>query len=127
MSQYQNQHFIETYKSLIAISIEGFKFCALANGGAAVAILAYLGNVAGKGGSAPDMRFAMGAFLAGLVACGIAMLFSYFTQLQLLNESATRTNGKFRHVWLLRASILSVVLSIFSFSLGSWHAVVSFH
>lgn len=127
MSHPQNQHFIETYKSLITISIEGFKFCAFANGGAAVAILAYLGNVAGKDGSAPDMRFAMGAFLTGLVACGIAMLFAYFTQLQLLNESANRNNRKCQHTCLLRASILFVALSIFSFALGSWHAVISFH
>ena len=42
---------LETYKSLISLSTEGFKFCALANGGAAVAILAYLGNVAGKNGA----------------------------------------------------------------------------
>jgi hypothetical protein len=41
---------LETYKSLISLSTEGFKFCALANGGAAVAILAYLGNVAARVG-----------------------------------------------------------------------------
>ena len=34
------QHWIETYKSPIQISIEGFKFAALANGGAAIALLA---------------------------------------------------------------------------------------
>lgn len=39
-------HWLETYKSLITLSIEGFKFSALANGGSAVALLAYLGNVA---------------------------------------------------------------------------------
>lgn len=36
-----NQHWIETYKSLITLAVEGFKFAALANGGAAVALLAY--------------------------------------------------------------------------------------
>ena len=41
-------HTDQTYKSLIHLSIEGFRFCALANGGAAVALLAYLGNIASK-------------------------------------------------------------------------------
>ena len=35
-----NEHQLETYKSLIAIATEAFKFSALINGGAAVAILA---------------------------------------------------------------------------------------
>jgi hypothetical protein len=41
------EHWIETYKSLITLSLEAFRFSALANGGSAVALLAYLGNVAG--------------------------------------------------------------------------------
>ena len=36
-----NQHWLETYKSLITLAVGGFKFSALANGGAAVALLAY--------------------------------------------------------------------------------------
>lgn len=121
-----NQHFIETYKSLITISIEAFKFCALSNGGAAVALLAYLGNVAGKGGTASDMRCAMGAFLLGLFACGVAMLFSYLTQLRLLNESAQRTNGGLTHVWPLYTSMFFVVISLGAFAFGSWQAVSAF-
>jgi hypothetical protein len=39
-------HIKETYKGLITIFIEALKALALVNGGAAVAILAYLGNVA---------------------------------------------------------------------------------
>ncbi len=35
--EWKREHFIETYKSLVALSTEGFKFCALANGGAEVA------------------------------------------------------------------------------------------
>ncbi len=122
----ENQHLIETYKSLITLSVEGFKFCALANGGAAVALLAYLGNVAGTGGVAPDMRCAMGAFLAGLVTCGVAMLFAYLTQLQLLNESTNRANGKLTHTRPLYTSMFFVALSLVCFAFGSWQAVVSF-
>ena len=121
-----NQHFIETYKSLITLSIEGFKFCALANGGAAIALLSYLGNLAGKGTATPDMRCAMGLFLAGLFACGIAMLFAYLTQLRLLNESAIRITGIFTHTWPLYISMFFFALSLSAFSFGSWQAVVSF-
>lgn len=121
-----SEHFNETYKSLITLSVEGFKFCALANGGAAVALLAYLGNVASKGGATPDMRYAMAGFLVGLAACGFAIFFAYLTQLCLLNETAERSSGWFPHTWHLRASIALVFVSLASFSLGAWSAVVAF-
>jgi hypothetical protein len=38
----------ETFKSLITISVEALKTLALVNGGAAVALLAYLGNLAAR-------------------------------------------------------------------------------
>lgn len=122
-----DEHWIETYKSLITLSIEGFKFSAIANGGAGVALLAYLGNVAGKGAQAPDMRCAMAAFLAGLVACGIAMVFAYLTQLKLLNESKAEGRPRLSHSWLLWAAILFFACSLFFFGVGSWQAVNHFH
>ncbi len=122
-----NQYWIETYKSLITLSVEGFKFAILANGGAAVALLAYLGNVAGKGVITPDMRFAMAAFLLGIVFCGISMLCAYLTQLQLLNEFITTELSKHSHKWLLRIAIISFLISIVSFGVGSMCAVVMFN
>jgi hypothetical protein len=117
-------NWVETYKSLIVLAAEGFKFCALANGGAAVAILAYLGNVAGKSGSVPDMRCAMLSFLSGLFFCGWAMVFAYLTQLKRLNRLAEKENPS--GDWRLRVAILFVVLSLLSFGTGSWLAVISF-
>lgn len=119
-------HWLETYKSLITISIEGFKFCALANGGAAVALLAYLGNVAGKGSAVPDMRCPMAAFLLGLLLCGVSMLFSYLTQFKLLNEAGAAIRGP-SHVWPLWTAILAYALSIAAFGVGAWQAVLRFH
>lgn len=72
-----------------------------------------------KGGATPDMRYAMGLFLAGLFMCGIAFFFAYVTQLRLLNESAGRRIGKFTHEWPLYISMFFVVLSLGAFSLGS--------
>ena len=121
-----DQHWIETYKSLITLSIEGFKFSALANGGAAVALLAYLGNIAGKGASAPDMRCPMAAFLAGLVSCGLAMLFAYLTQLKLLNESSIGNRPALSHAWVLWAAIILFACSLAAFGVGAWQAVLRF-
>lgn len=122
----ETQHWIETYKSLITLSLEGFKFSALANGGAAVSILAYLGNVVGKNGRAPDMRWPMAAFLIGLTFCGFAILFAYLTQLQLLNEGMGRLKLKFSHAWTMWAAIVLLFSSLMSFGAGALLAVVRF-
>jgi hypothetical protein len=120
----RSDDWVETYKSLITLSTEGFKFCALANGGAAVALLAYLGNVAGKDHSVPlpDMRCPMGAFLGGLAFCGIAMLFAYLSQLERLNRVVRGEDT--RGDWRLTVAMVFVILSLFG--TGSLLAVVSF-
>ena len=124
---FMKEHWLETYKSLITLSIEGFKFSALANGGSAVALLAYLGNVAGKSVQVPDMRFPMLTFLIGLTACGLSMLFAYLTQLKLLNEVGCPERPAFTHAWLLGGAIILFACSIVAFGVGSWQAVIRFH
>jgi len=114
-------HWLETYKSLISISVEGFKFSALANGGAAVAILAYLGNVAGKGAAVPSMQIPMLAFLVGL-----SMLFAYCTQLKLLLEIGASEPPRPLHDWLLWFAVILFFCSLVAFACGSWLAVVRF-
>ncbi len=120
------EHWLETYKSLISISIEGFKFSALANGGAAVAILAYLGNVAGKGAAVPDMQKPMLAFVLGLFFVGLGMFFSYFTQLKLLEEIGINESPRLPHGWVLKLAAFFYVGSLIAFACGSWQAVVRF-
>ncbi|GAB2843278.1 hypothetical protein GCM10027277_08340 [Pseudoduganella ginsengisoli] len=122
----KDQHWLETYKSLITLSIEGFKFSALANGGSAVALLAYLGNVAGKGVATPDMRCPMATFLFGLACCGFAMLFAYLAQLKLLNESAVGNRPRLSHAWVLWVAIVLFGCSLAAFGVGAWQAVVRF-
>jgi hypothetical protein len=119
-------HWLETYKSLISISLEGFKFSALANGGAAVAILAYLGNVAGKGAAVPSMQIPMFAFLLGLVFVGLSMVFAYLTQLKLLHEIVASESPRPMHSWLLRFAVILFFCSLVAFACGSWLAVVRF-
>ena len=120
------EHWLETYKSLISISIEGFKFSALANGGAAVALLTYLGNVAGKSAPVPDMRYPMAAFLLGLFLVGLAMLFAYFTQLTLLHEIRVERRALLLHGLPFWVAVACFLFSLIAFALGSWQAVVNF-
>ena len=121
------EHWIETYKSLITISGEAFKFSALINGGAAVAILAYLGNVAGKT-AVPDMRGAMLPFLAGVVLCGLGWSAAYLTQYTLFNEerpNSPRLAAQSHKKYLWAAAILYLA-SLVTFCVGAWEAVTSF-
>ncbi|MFM5096534.1 hypothetical protein ACET62_10550 [Aeromonas veronii] len=130
----EDWHLNETYKSLITISVEAFKFCALANGGAAVAILAYLGNVAAKTDvtTPVGIRCAMGAFLFGLVTCGLSMVCAYLTQLQLFNEEKLQRipqelrGDSVSHSAFLRPALIFLVASLLSFCEGSLLAVLSF-
>ena len=120
----RHDDWLETYKSLTTISNEGFKFCALANGGASVAILAYLGNVAGKGFTPPDMSSPMAIFLAGLVLCGAAMFFAYFNQLNRLNRLSRREDTS--KDWRLWVAVILSISSLSAFAFGSWQAVLAF-
>ena len=114
----EHQHFMETYRSLITIALASLKYLSLINGGAAVALLAYLGNVASRTGPAPSVTGSMVAFVTGLVFCGIAFLAAYFTQFVLLNESASRPL-KVNHGVLLWVGIGSAMLSLASFAYGA--------
>lgn len=114
----------ETYRSMITIANEGFKFLALANGGAVVAILAYLGNVTNDGCSAPDMSQAMRAFLAGLVLCGLAMASAYGVQFFRLNKLADGLSTKAG--WPLLITFAFSLLSLGAFGCGSYLGVKGF-
>lgn len=124
----RKEHALETYRSLIQISMEGMKLLALLNGGAAVALLAYLGNVSGRGAQTPDMRFPMAFFLVGLIVCGLAFLCSYLTQLRLYDESVHQPSTVLAPRWpfWLIAAISCVVLSLLCFAIASFLAVVRF-
>ncbi|QRO33939.1 hypothetical protein [Chromobacterium violaceum] len=119
----EKEHAVETYKSLISISTEGIKVLGLLNGGAAVSILAFLGNISSKIGKVPDLRFAMAAYVVGLFLYGVCFVLSYLTQLRLFNESMGR-GGK--HSKYLNWAIYSCLFSLFCFLIGSIAAVCAF-
>jgi len=105
-----------------------YKYLAAVNGGAAIALLAYLGNIAAKVDcttqkpSVPDMRCPMGAFLVGVLAC-VAMTLAYYTQLALFNTTQGRPK---RHLPALIGAATSVLISLTAFGVGCTWAVVAF-
>ena len=104
------------------------KILLLLNGGAAVAILAYLGNVSGNAAAFPDMRIPMGCYIAGLVLCSLAFATMYLTQFFRFNELVNNAYANRQGVhtkWLLLAFSLAI-LSIVSFAVGSFYAVTLF-
>ena len=119
------EHAVETFKSLILVSLQGLKLLAIFNGGAAVALLAYLGNVAGKGMPVPNMRLPMACYVVGLIACGLAFFFGYLTQFRLYNESMGWSPQR-QHVKHQIAGIIFALLSLTAFAVGSCVAVWRF-
>lgn len=117
MTQFAHEHAIETFKSLVTLATEGLKTLVLINGGAVVALLAYLGQVHGDSDLGHRVAWPMILFATGLVAAGTAFGTAYMTQLHLYQESVHDIQEG--HVRWLRVTILLAFLSIFSFVIGA--------
>ncbi len=122
----RDQHLIETYKALMPLSAAALKTVLLLNGGAAVALLAFLEKAAAEH---LDMRRPMTIFVLGVVLAAVAHVGAYLTQLALYNESLPGANTPRwrRHGNFLWSSVLVVVLSIVAFCWGALSAVHRFH
>lgn len=125
-NQFTKERVAETYRSMITLSIEGFRYLALINGGAAVALMTLLEKGSDSCVNAPNLHAPLFWFLAGLVSCGVAMLFAYLTQLRLLQELQSSGQLKTKHVWQLRVAIVGYAISLASFCAGAWCGVTVF-
>ena len=124
-------HIEETFKGLISLSIELLKALLLINGGAAVAVLAYLGSLASHGSVAhlPDIKNALLCFAGGVLATALAFIAAYFTQYRLyLEERARHTGRSFssRHTIGMGIATTLVLLSATAFGVGCWNAASAF-
>jgi hypothetical protein len=118
-------HITETFKGLINLSIEALKALLLINGGAAVAVLAYLGNLAAKSSTLPDIKNAMLCFAGGVLTAALAFLAAYFTQLRLYYEERERhLKQPFnqRHAIGIGITTVLVLGSAIAFGVGCWKA-----
>lgn len=121
---FNEEHAIETFKSLITISTEAFKALQWLNGGAVVALLAYFGQVSADPSILARAKVPMALFVAGLVASTVAFVTSYLTQLALHNENINNPiyRGP-RHEFWLWVTFIICVTSIVLFAWGAFACI----
>lgn len=118
---FSNEHVVETYKSLISISVEAFKALQWLNGGAVVALLAYIGQ---RPELAETAKCALSLFVAGLIAATGTFVTSYLTQLALYNEDIRGDEYKgLRHGVFLWVTFIIAMFSLICFSVGAFSGV----
>jgi hypothetical protein len=124
-------HLTETYKSLITLTVEALKMLALVNGGAAIAILTYVGNLASRQpapGHLPDIRFALWWYCGGVAATTLAFIIAYSTQLRLFIEERDRRGGPRRLTlhWIgVTAGVLLALGAAGAFGAGCLYAATA--
>jgi len=121
---FSEEQALETYKSMISIGTEAMEGLQLINGGAVVALLAYIGQAKDGAKLATRIDTPVAWFLAGLVAATLTFVLTYLTQFRLLNELRRPAEVKQgTHIIWLFITIGFAVLSILFFSIGSYAAV----
>lgn len=109
---FNREHAIETYKSLIAISVEALKTLLLLNGGALIALGTFVGAHLK---AAESLHVASFLFLGGLVAVAVAFGTSYATQLALFGEAMNRRPaGSHLRPLYLTAAFAALSLGLFA-------------
>mgnify|MGYP003676142343 CR=1 FL=1 len=118
-------HQEETYKGLIQLSQRGLRFGPVINGGGAVALLALLGNLYGKGAAIDGFELPMICYITGIGLSGFAYITSYLTQLFLYNEGLAQNEPatKITHTKWLNVTLILIMLSIVTFCAGSYLGV----
>ena len=114
-----DDHTQETYKSMISISVEGMKALMLLNGGAIVALLGFLGQLANRGQQAPKAVCSLAIFVVGLVFSCICFFTSYYTQFTLFNEAKGTKQAQSHMIWF-SATFIFAILSISAFAIGAF-------
>jgi hypothetical protein len=118
---------LETYRSMISIGTEALKALQLINGGAIVAILAYLGQATDGVDVARRVADPLWFFVAGLVVATLSFLTTYFTQYYLFNDFFETVAGRTqKHVFWLCATVVLALASVALFSWGSLISVAAF-
>jgi hypothetical protein len=108
--------------------VEALKMLALVNGGAAVAVLTYLGNLvshSSPGAATPDMTPALHWHCGGLLATTVAFVVAYVTQLLLYNEEIRRRTGirvRQYHACGVCLGVMSAISAALAFGKGCMDA-----
>lgn len=119
----QQLHGVEMFKSIIGYGSAALKSAILINGGAAAAVLAFIGNIWSKGTAPAAVSHLTGSivyFSFGVLTAALATATSYFTQ-YFYGEAYQRTGIVFHTL-----TVASVVISYVLFSLGVMGAHAAF-
>jgi hypothetical protein len=106
-------------------ALEGMKVLLLLNGGAAIALMAFLGQLETEdrqsamhsGGSCSLIAFGLGALLAAVI-----FALAYFTQLQYGNRADGDAKADRRAWYSHHATYIVFLLSVITFVFGLWFA-----
>ena len=116
------------FNSTIEYGITTVKVAILINGGAAIALLTFFGNVPPNGSLlnvATPLFQALLFFGAGVFSGGLAAAVAYFTQLRYLEEfsltGTVNTNSTAR-VWLEYSTVALFLFSFILFGFGVWQS-----
>lgn len=133
------EHRVETYKSMITVSLEAYKYLALLNGGAAAGMLANSRRLIELIGAA-NFRVSIELFAWGLVSTAVAMIFAWLTQNRLHNENLIRSENAMRfkrgqaalrysewHKLHVQIALIATTSSVFLFAWGAIRAAKHIH
>jgi len=119
---------LEQFKAVIAVGQIALKSMFLINGGAAIAVLAFVGHLATSVNTMHAIRpfaFPLGCFVAGLLLVTIASGLTYIAQRAFVTKGAIKGKGR-RIGNQLNALIVGIcLLSVVAFAVGSWFAYVA--
>ncbi|HGL5978090.1 TPA: hypothetical protein ACKFKV_003869 [Klebsiella oxytoca] len=125
----ENNFQMESFKAAISIGANACRTFLIMNGGAAIALLAFLGNIWNKSSSteaASAIATALVLFCMGVVLAGVCAGFSYISQS--LFVSSELGNKKSQLYWGRAINLMACISgagSIFIFAYGSFSAYQS--
>jgi hypothetical protein len=119
-----NDQQAETFRALVPLSTEALKAVVLLNGGAIVALLAYLGQSSARVDLARRVGCPLTWFVAGIVLATLAFGSAYLTQLALFNKSVEgdKFKGIGHRVWL-KGSFALALLGLICFACGAFASI----
>ncbi len=120
-SNFSDTHKLETYKSMIQISGQAYKYLIFINAGAAAGMVAAIDKIT-RVISQCAIFFAMRCFILGLVLAFSAVMSAWVTQYILHNENLGKVKPK-THIIGLWVTLFFCICSLVFFGLGALSAV----
>ena len=111
---------IEEFKACAALAQTALKAAMLINGGAAVAILAFMGNIWSKGNVTTGLTECLWFFTGGIITAAFGAGTAYLAQHGFV-LSKYKNEQKKAIRWRV-ASIVLIILSYIIFAFGAWWA-----